>query len=329
MTPNLFRYATTELSQDAILCWLLAWADVSHAGHAMHAVGRDLAAALLGAAGHDLPVAGRVEIRRQFEHIDVIALLGDTHVIAIEDKVHAMERLESMAKYWASLRRHFGPRKIAAVYVKTGDQASYAEVEGQNWAALRRGALLEVLSKHEGAHGVLDEFIGHLRHREEVVQRFTTLPLSNWTPRSAVWIGFYEALVPLLERARWDMVNNPRGGFLGLHYGWRTVPGGRVYLQLEEATLCVKVAVHDPDEQSRMRREWSGRVLSAPGSQFTAPDRYGAGRYMTVAVLPGYRASTQDVLDFSATVQTLLNAQAFLASLAENVLASAAVNLDR
>ena len=27
MTPNLFDFATKELSQDAVICWLIAWAD--------------------------------------------------------------------------------------------------------------------------------------------------------------------------------------------------------------------------------------------------------------------------------------------------------------
>jgi hypothetical protein len=27
MAPNLFQFATKELSQDAFICWLLAWAD--------------------------------------------------------------------------------------------------------------------------------------------------------------------------------------------------------------------------------------------------------------------------------------------------------------
>lgn len=26
--PNLFEFATSELSQDAFLCWLASWADV-------------------------------------------------------------------------------------------------------------------------------------------------------------------------------------------------------------------------------------------------------------------------------------------------------------
>ena len=25
-TPNLFNYATKELSQDAMICWIIAWA---------------------------------------------------------------------------------------------------------------------------------------------------------------------------------------------------------------------------------------------------------------------------------------------------------------
>jgi len=27
LQPNLFAYATSELSQDAVLCWMLAWGD--------------------------------------------------------------------------------------------------------------------------------------------------------------------------------------------------------------------------------------------------------------------------------------------------------------
>ena len=40
--PNLFAFATSELSQDAALCWLLAWADPSCAASdtAMHDTGR-------------------------------------------------------------------------------------------------------------------------------------------------------------------------------------------------------------------------------------------------------------------------------------------------
>ena len=55
--PNLFDYATSELSQDAALCWSIAWADSRHAATdpAMHAIGRDLVASMFYAAKAEAP----------------------------------------------------------------------------------------------------------------------------------------------------------------------------------------------------------------------------------------------------------------------------------
>ena len=43
-SPNLFSHATSELSQDALICWLLEWAAPEHAGEnrELHACGTDL-----------------------------------------------------------------------------------------------------------------------------------------------------------------------------------------------------------------------------------------------------------------------------------------------
>ena len=32
-TPNLFRYASSELSQDAIICYIIEWAKSENKGH--------------------------------------------------------------------------------------------------------------------------------------------------------------------------------------------------------------------------------------------------------------------------------------------------------
>ena len=47
--PNLFTYSTKELSQDAMICWLIQWADAKYAGvdDQLHRCGRDFVAALL------------------------------------------------------------------------------------------------------------------------------------------------------------------------------------------------------------------------------------------------------------------------------------------
>ena len=74
--PNLFTYATKELSQDAMICWLLKWSEVQadKCGQALRGLGRAFAGALLGK--HNQSLAGnikRVEIHQQDHGIDVLA----------------------------------------------------------------------------------------------------------------------------------------------------------------------------------------------------------------------------------------------------------------
>src|SRR4051794_8257944 len=90
--PNLFHHATSELSQDAILCWLLAWADAPCAtiDPAMYAVGRAFLEML-----YRLPRKDAIEpperdlsirIHRQKGHTDIVAEIGETDLLVIEDK---------------------------------------------------------------------------------------------------------------------------------------------------------------------------------------------------------------------------------------------------
>ena len=63
--PNLFDHATSELSQDAALCWCIAWADSRYAATdpAMHAIGRDLVASMYDTAKAEAP-GGDYSVRR-------------------------------------------------------------------------------------------------------------------------------------------------------------------------------------------------------------------------------------------------------------------------
>jgi hypothetical protein len=83
--PNLFAFATSELSQDAAIAWLLSWADPAHARVApvLHAAGSDLLAAIFAKHGLAAPEASATVVaERQFHRIDVLVRVGDTAVIA-------------------------------------------------------------------------------------------------------------------------------------------------------------------------------------------------------------------------------------------------------
>lgn len=93
-TPNLFNYATKELSQDAMLCYLLDW--VNYPKTPLGNVGRSF----LGLFASKLPLKvdwsglTHVEVRRQLAKADVVAICnfqdGSQICIVIEDKISAM-----------------------------------------------------------------------------------------------------------------------------------------------------------------------------------------------------------------------------------------------
>ena len=66
--PNLFWYATSELSQDAVLCWLLSWADKKHQALVpiLHKVGAEFINTIYQKAKAVVPTTyASIEIRQQ------------------------------------------------------------------------------------------------------------------------------------------------------------------------------------------------------------------------------------------------------------------------
>lgn len=57
---NLFKYATSELSQDAIVAWLLAWAAPKHNGP-MHDLGSNFLRYIYDACQKTMPAAAKID----------------------------------------------------------------------------------------------------------------------------------------------------------------------------------------------------------------------------------------------------------------------------
>ena len=99
--PSLFHYATSELSQDAFLCWLLDWANPKYAAvdAVLHAVGKNFVTALLAKHGIQLTEGIlSVKIERQCHGIDVYAVVNEKFGLLIEDKVHAEQHGDQLKR---------------------------------------------------------------------------------------------------------------------------------------------------------------------------------------------------------------------------------------
>lgn len=136
MRPNLFEHATSELSQDAAICRLIAWADPKYADAdpALHRLGKTLITELFSAAGVQPPTSiDGLKIDRQVEHVDIVVEVGAAHGIIIEDKVHASHHSGQLDRYAETFRRRYADRSLALIYLKVGDESSYGEVIARGW----------------------------------------------------------------------------------------------------------------------------------------------------------------------------------------------------
>jgi hypothetical protein len=112
--PNLFDLATSELSQDAFLRWLLSWADVRHraADEALHTTAVTLTAELVRPHGIEPPAGCQsLEVRRQYKDIDILVLANDDLALLIEDKTDTGERSDQLRRYLDVIRHDFPGRQ--------------------------------------------------------------------------------------------------------------------------------------------------------------------------------------------------------------------------
>jgi uncharacterized protein YktA (UPF0223 family) len=146
--PNLFDFATSELSQDAFICWLASWADPALKGRneALHATATAFLDRLLEVGKGPKPSEYRsITIHQQWKFIDVLLVInGDTAVI-IEDKTDTQDPSDKLRRYKKAVAGKFSEDRIAAVYLKTGDQDNYYSVEQAGYGCFLRRDFLSVL----------------------------------------------------------------------------------------------------------------------------------------------------------------------------------------
>jgi len=319
--PNLFAYATSELSQDAVLCWLAAWAaPEAHAQDAtLHALGLEFIAALLQAGGRPMPDVSTLEIRRQYKGIDVLLIINSQLAICIEDKVGSREHSGQLTRYVEALAADgFAPADIAPVYVQTLEQGSYAAVKAAGYAPVSRKRLLALLESYAaspGANAIARDFHDHLAQLDREVESFRSRPLSQWS--WLAWQGFFGELQGQLGDGEWGYVANPAGGFQGYWWHTKRTPGCDLYLQLEEGALCFRIWVEQAERRAELRNHWHARLLELGRKHaldLVKPRRLGLGQSMAVAVLEsGYQVIDPDGrVDVGATVARLREVEAVL-----------------
>lgn len=290
IAPNIFSFATSELSQDAMFAWLIQWADVKYKDEdaEIHSLAQDFVRLLIG---NDNSEIKSVEVGRHWKDIDVWAKINDDIFLAIEDKKGTSIHDGQLERYKAFVEKEYAGKrdKLYFAYVKTGNEPHdiIKAIESKGYLVISRNDIIKCLCKYNGNNYLISSFTEHLIGIERETQSFSELPVSKWG--GGAWQGFYMALETKLDIQSWGYVSNPSGGFLGVWWNKRPIEDGEMYLQFEEKKLCFKIACDDKDNRSAIRDEQHRKLIDLARQksmdEIQRPARFGAGTWMTIAVV--------------------------------------------
>ena len=343
--PNLFRWATKELSQDAVICWLIDWAGFPRSASAGDEKLRQCGRAFLDALfakwkdwpvelGHDI----RTEVCQQEQGIDVLARVDCRYVLLIEDKTGTRPHDEQLKRYWDDLmggKTSFGavrPEHAYPIYFKTGNQAR-SEARRINegwegwWRVFERCDFLGVLETYDGDDRILKDYRAYLRELEARTNSYELWKEGDdrkaWDPLG--WEGLYQRLED--EMPSWVGNIHQRGGFYGL-WGRPSSAAPETWLEFghygggeQRHQLAFKLEVPDADLRKEQREWWCGALMATGRGNVTRPQRIGLGKTMTVGLWVPFLAFDEEdgSLDVSGTVRQIQEAERVLEEVSRDV----------
>ena len=332
--PNLFNYATKELSQDAMICWLIEWSG-NKADDGLHELGRTFVEALLNHKREGnrivLSPCPKLQINQQDNYIDVLVRVDDRYVLLVEDKTGTYPHSDQLARYRDMVvggKTRLGNvdgLEIFPIYLKTGNQSIAAdkEVELGGYKVFSRTDFLSVLSSYAGSNTTALDYRAYLQSWEDRTQSFWHWREVDQCADWHAWHGLYRALEHQLFQTDgeawhgWGYVPNRAGGFLGFWWQPTGVAGGiRPYIQIEEERLCFRVKAADCDSQERQNLKWNWheRFMALGHGRLSKPAHMRVGASMAVAEWNddwiSYKKNGK--FDLVGTVETLREAERVL-----------------
>ena len=114
---NIFNYATSELSQDAFICWLINWINHKSDDKYLYQSAKLFLDRIFEKSGKATPSEyNSVIIKQQFERIDILLVINDFFVVIIEDKVDTKNHSGQLSRYVQAVEHRKGQSVIPKNY---------------------------------------------------------------------------------------------------------------------------------------------------------------------------------------------------------------------
>lgn len=314
MRPNIFDFATKELSQDGFFAWFIQWADkdCQTENPELHQAAQDFVKELL--LNNTMEAVGTVRVTRQENNIDLLVKVDKKHIIVIEDKTNTREHSDQLNRYKDYITTNYKDYAPHFIYLKTGNESlsNLNNIEKKKgYRVMDRKAIIELLNRHAVKSDIFTDFKEHLNAWEKETGRCTTLHAitHNWYAAEGFFMKVERAVG---EWSDWRYVANPSGGFLGWWYHWVGSSVGELYIQIENKVngdMKLTIKIDDWDKQVDTLRDTLNKlskIAKNHGVELEKPARFKVGEYSTVAIVKNaFKANADETFDFDAFVQTL------------------------
>lgn len=284
MKNNLFQWATSELSQDAFICWLMSYAmegakqDASLKACAQAFVRKFLqlkdenAAIVVNNIERQVSVKDKEQKKR---NIDVLLTVNGKYKIIVEDKTYTSEHDDQLQVYKDAITDLYPKHTVVGVYYKTGFQSDYEIVDKAGYCQIGLAEIVKLLGEYKDktTNVIFNDYCEYLTDLHTKAEQFKSLPIQNWDWQQIY--GFYNYLIKEkflskygFNKTNFDYVANPAGGFDGFwtskeeHYVYTSDQGSLKYeiylllqfsngkkdkenLQASNLKMCLKVNVTD------------------------------------------------------------------------------------
>ena len=297
-SPNIFKYATSELSQDAVICYFAEWANPTYKEHPMHKVGQLFVQKMLDKWDVTNTI-DKVEVYRQYKNIDVLLVINEKYAMIIEDKTYSSEHSNQLNKYKESVQtdKNFKDYEIKGIYFKKSNQSYIKNVTDSRFKPFFRDDIISFIEScpKNITDTIFTNFRDSIEEYQKNIDSWETLPVAEWTWNS--WEGFYEYLSSKFEnKFHYGYVANQSGGFLGASWAWTDWEDCVVQLQIEGNKkgdkFVFKIRAKDNTKDIDMRfyrNRWHSLLIENAEKMgingVKKPARFGYGTYMTCCII--------------------------------------------
>ena len=145
---NLFFYATSELSQDAFICYLMSFLlKDAKEDSVLQACAKSLLVKMVPKLAGKNIVLENVE--RQIDHMDVLLTViseEEKYKIVVEDKINTSEHSNQLLRYLDIIHKKYPEFLARGVYYKTGFQSDLSVIEEAGYQIITRSEMLDLLA---------------------------------------------------------------------------------------------------------------------------------------------------------------------------------------